>query len=132
MDSQDIRTLLKGLKRYRASKKDLQNKLEILNAQATKVTPTYGDKGSGGKSSSSKVENNVLKKQTIEDSIKKLDLLITSAEKYLSRLKLYQRLFVEECLVNGLPYQEMAIREDITYENVKKIIDNSLKYLEKF
>lgn len=132
MDSQDIRMLLKGLKRYKTSKTELQNKLEILNTQATKITPTYGNKGGGGKSSTSKVENNVVKMQTIEESIRKLDLLIESAEKYLSHLKYYQRLFVEECVVNGLSYQEMAMQEDTTYENVKKIVDNSIKYLEKF
>lgn len=132
MNSQDIRLLLRNQKRYKENVKKLQDEIEVYRAKASKVTASYDNKGgSNGRNTSSKVENNVIKIQQYEDTIRKLNMLIECGDKYLNRLKLYQRVFVEDCVVNGISYQEVALREDTSYENVKKIVDNALKKLEK-
>lgn len=129
MTSKDIKYLFRNVKRYQENVKILREKIEILKAQAEKITPQYGGEGGGAPGSSSKVENNVIKYAQLTSDLQAYEILIEQAEKYLQRLKIYQRQMVVACLVNHVSYSEVAKSENTTSHNVKKICDNAIKTL---
>lgn len=133
MDSKDIKYLFRNYNRYKQLIENQKERLQQIRTQAEKITPSYSsDGGGGGKSSKSKVEDNVIKMAEIEQNIDKLQRLVDSADMYRARLKTYQRRIITIALIGNNTLEYVAYLEDTTPENIKKIIKSALKYLERF
>lgn len=125
MEKQELKYLLRNLKRYEKNIESLYLEVEVLRTQAMKITPTYsGEPGGGGVSS--KVEDNVIKYEDKLLKIKALEDKVKYAKKCLNQLKAYQRYIVVSCLVYHAPIKQMAFKEHTSPGNISKIIDNAL------
>lgn len=109
----------------------LKERVEELEAKATKITPSYSE-GSGGSvfNTSSKVENNSIKIADIKCNIEVLEDKIKEADMLLSMLKPYQRYLIKKCLINGNSFSSVAKSERTTSSNIAKMIDNAIEYLQ--
>lgn len=127
MTKKELVYLFRNVNRYKRMIKNLQEKVEILETQATKITPSYSEEGGGGSfNSSSKVENNAVKIHDIEKQIEDLQFMVDTAEKYLDGMKSHQRFLIKQVYVYHLPMEKVAEKEKTTLGNVKKIISVAL------
>lgn len=133
MNSKDIKYLFRNYYRYKQLIENQKEKLQQIRTQAEKITPSYSENsGGGGSGNKSKVEENAIKICEVENSIKKLEMLVNTAEEYLKRLKAHQRHLIISVLMDGNTYEYVAYQEDTSPENIRKMIKSALRYLEQF
>jgi hypothetical protein len=107
--------------------REIQERIDILRAQAEKITPTLSDDTSHSSDTTSKVERNVIKIVELERRIDKLKGTIKQCDDFLSGLKPYQRYIIKTCLIDHVPYAVIARRENTSTQNIAKIINKVLK-----
>ena len=122
-----MRKLLYNYKLNCKKIRDIQEKIEILKAQAEKITPTLSDDKTGGTHDvKSKVEENVIKIVELENRLEFTRDCVKKCDLFLESLKPYQRYIVTSCIVNHVPYEVIAKREKTTPQNISKIIHKVL------
>lgn len=122
MQREDINQLLKGYYRYKDTVERLKAKVEILEAQATKVTPSYdANKGNIPKDNpkSSKVEANAIKIAEAKQLIEQYERLIAAADDLLRALRPHQRYLIRCIVCNNMDVSTFAKREGLTTQTVK-------------
>jgi hypothetical protein len=120
---QDLYNYRKNKRRIKA----LCDQITVLETKASKVTATYSqDSGTHNMTGEDRILENICKIVEIEKRIKVTLNRIKRADAFLARLKPYQRHIIVQCIVNHIPYQEVAKREKTSVKNIAKIIENAL------
>lgn len=136
MDREDVNQLLQGYYRYKDAVDSLKTKLEILEAQATKVTPSYDpNKGNIPKNNpkSSKIEKNAIKIAEAKDQIEKYERLISITDNMLKTLRPHQRYLIKCIVSNKMDFKQFAKREGIKNpQTVKNNLEKIYQKLEKY
>ena len=136
MDREDVNQLLQGYYRYKDAVDSLKTKLEILEAQATKVTPSYDpNKGNIPKNNpkSSKIEKNAIKIAEAKDQIEKYERLISITDNMLKTLRPHQRYLIKCIVSNKMDFKQFAKREGIKNpQTVRNNLEKIYQKLEKY
>ena len=123
-------SIKQDLYNYRRNKrriKTLCDQITVLETKASKVTMTYSqDVGGHSITGQDRILDNICKIVEIEKRIKITLDRVKRADAFLARLKPYQRHIIVQCIVNHIPYQEVAKREKTSVKNIAKIIENAL------
>ena len=105
--------------------KDFQDQIEVLACIAAKMTTSFEPKeGSGSLPDGSRLEECVCKIIEIEKKIKITQGHVKSAEDFLDSLKPYQRHIVRLCIVDHIPFKNVAKMNHTSAQNIQKIINN--------
>lgn len=107
--------------------KDFQDQIDVLATRAAKMTRSFEPKeGQGSTPDGSRLEECVCKIIEIEKKIKIIESHVKSADDFLESLKPYQRYIVKLCIVDHIPYENVAKMNKTSTQNIRKIIDNAL------
>lgn len=107
--------------------RDYRDQIEVLETIAAKMTRNFEPKeGSGSLPDGSRLEECVCKIIEIEKKIRITEGHVKSADAFLDSLKPYQRHIVKLCIVDHIPYENVAKMNKTTAQNIRKIIDNAL------
>ena len=136
MDREDINQLLEGYYRYKGAVERLQEKIAILEAQATKISPSYDpNKGNIPKNNpkASKIEKYAVKIAEAKDQIEQYEKLITITDNMLKTLRPHQRYLIRCIVSNKMDLKEFAKREGIkSPQSVKITLEKVYQKLEKY
>lgn len=107
--------------------KDFQDQIEVLATKAAKMTRSFESKeGQGSSPDGSLLEECVCKIIEIEGKIKIVQRRIERADDFMQSLKPYQRYIIKLCVVDHIPYENVAKMNKTSTQNIRKIIDNAL------
>lgn len=107
--------------------KDMREQIEVLETIAAKMTRSLEPKeGSSSTPDGSRLEECVCKIIEIEKRIKNTQSHVKSADDFLESLKPYQRHIVRQCIVEHIPYKNVAKMNKTTAQNIEKIVHNAL------
>ena len=122
-----IKTDLYCYKRNLRKIRDYQDQIEVLATRAAKMTRSFEPKeGQTSSPDGSRLEECVCKIIEIEGKIKIVQRRIERADNFLDTLKPYQRYIVKLCIVDHIPYENVAKMNKTTAQNIQKIINNAL------
>lgn len=107
--------------------KDMRDQIEVLATRAAKMTRSFEPKeGQGSSPDGSLLEECVCKIVEIEKRIKITQDRVNRADDFLETLKPYQRYIVKLCIVDHIPYKNVAKMNKTTAQNIEKIVHNAL------
>lgn len=107
--------------------RDYQDQIEVLATKAAKMTRSFEPKeGQGSTPDGSRLEEYVCKIIEIEGKIKITEKRIENADNFLETLKPYQKYIVKLCIVDHIPYENVARMNKTSTQNIRKIINNAL------
>lgn len=107
--------------------RDYRDQIEVLATKAAKMTRSFEPKeGQGSSPDGSLLEECVCKIIEIEKKIKITESRMKNADAFMDSLKPYQRHIVKLCIVDHIPYENVAKMNKTSTQNIRKIIDNAL------
>ena len=107
--------------------RDYRDQIDVLVAKAAKMTRSFEPKeGQGSSPDGSRLEECVCKIIEIEGKIKIVQRRIERTDNFLDTLKPYQKYIVKLCIVDHIPYENVAKMNKTSTQNIRKIIDNAL------
>ena len=122
-----IKTDLYCYKRNIRKIRDFQDQIEVLATRAAKMTRSFEPKeGQTSSPDGSRLEECVCKIIEIEGKIKIVQRRIERADDFMQSLKPYQRYIIKLCVVDHIPYENVAKMNKTSPQNIRKIIDNAL------
>ena len=134
MTKEDATYLFKNYYRYKRDLETLKEKVERMEASATRITPNFSPDMAptgAGRPPKNRVEQYAIRIVMAREKIENLEQLITMTDKMFALLRPHQKYLVKCILCNGMKIREFANREKLHPNTVRMNLDKIYKRLEK-